>query len=322
MKPIFIFSLPRSGSTLLQRVLTTHNDIDSISEPWILLPLLYSTKNSGVISEYSHSVCNIAINEFNNNLNPNSDFYINTKKYIESLYKSAANNKNALYFIDKTPRYYNIINDIYKVFPDAKFIFLYRNPAAIFCSIIQTWGNNSFKRIFHYYNDLKYGNDLLQMHKIPSENCIDINYENLVNKPEKTLSTILDYLEISNNTKILLKNFAKTSLDGKMGDKTGYYNQTKISNSSIDKWKLTINNPIRKILMIKYIKYLDSTTLQRMNYSGKTIIDDIKSIKVKMNIIISIQDLFHLIIAFFTIKLRLNIFFSSSLKGNKRKFLT
>ena len=51
--PIFVFSLPRSGSTLLQRVLMSHNDISSVAEPWILLPQIYSLKKEGTLSEYS-----------------------------------------------------------------------------------------------------------------------------------------------------------------------------------------------------------------------------------------------------------------------------
>ena len=40
IRPIFIFSAPRSGSTLLQRVLAAHTQVATASEPWILLPLL------------------------------------------------------------------------------------------------------------------------------------------------------------------------------------------------------------------------------------------------------------------------------------------
>ena len=48
--PIFIFSLPRAGSTLLQRVLMGHPEIASIAEPWLLLPLMYVQKEHGVLA--------------------------------------------------------------------------------------------------------------------------------------------------------------------------------------------------------------------------------------------------------------------------------
>jgi hypothetical protein len=39
--PLFLLSLPRSGSTLAQRILAAHGGIATTSEPWILLPYLY-----------------------------------------------------------------------------------------------------------------------------------------------------------------------------------------------------------------------------------------------------------------------------------------
>jgi len=40
--PIFILSLLRAGSTLLQRILMGHKDIASVTEPWFLLPFVDS----------------------------------------------------------------------------------------------------------------------------------------------------------------------------------------------------------------------------------------------------------------------------------------
>lgn len=39
---IFIVSQPRSGSTLLQRILSAHSQICTTSEPWLALPLLWN----------------------------------------------------------------------------------------------------------------------------------------------------------------------------------------------------------------------------------------------------------------------------------------
>lgn len=42
------FSLPRSESTLVQCVSATHGEITTVSEPWILLPNVYTLRNVGV----------------------------------------------------------------------------------------------------------------------------------------------------------------------------------------------------------------------------------------------------------------------------------
>ena len=73
--PIFIFSLPRAGSTLLQRVLMAHKDISSVAEPWILLPNVYTTKDKGTLSEYASTVSYKGVSDFINNLpNKKNDY--------------------------------------------------------------------------------------------------------------------------------------------------------------------------------------------------------------------------------------------------------
>src|SRR5687767_5281478 len=63
-QPLFLFSLPRSGSTLLQRVLAAHPAITTASEPWILLPLIYAYRRGGAYTEYNHVLGSSAVRGF------------------------------------------------------------------------------------------------------------------------------------------------------------------------------------------------------------------------------------------------------------------
>src|SRR5215211_9414871 len=63
-RPLFLFSLPRSGSTLAQRILAAHEPIATASEPWILLPYLYTLREHGIYAEYSHRVLVQAVKDF------------------------------------------------------------------------------------------------------------------------------------------------------------------------------------------------------------------------------------------------------------------
>ena len=45
--PVFLLSLPRSGSTLLQRLLAVSPEVATAPEPWFLLPLVQSTRATG-----------------------------------------------------------------------------------------------------------------------------------------------------------------------------------------------------------------------------------------------------------------------------------
>ncbi len=68
--PIFIFSLPRCGSTLLQRVLMSHKEIGRC-RTLAALPFLYAQKQYGTLAEYAHSGVFRALNTFINNLPEN-----------------------------------------------------------------------------------------------------------------------------------------------------------------------------------------------------------------------------------------------------------
>jgi len=55
---IFLISQPRSGSTLLQKILNTHSQIISASEPWIMLNPVYALRSSGIKAEYNSKIAN------------------------------------------------------------------------------------------------------------------------------------------------------------------------------------------------------------------------------------------------------------------------
>ena len=76
MQPIVLLSLPRSGSTLLQRCLAAHPEICSTSESWLLLPGAYALRQEGVVSEYGHSILQMGVSDFCTGLpEKQNDFY-------------------------------------------------------------------------------------------------------------------------------------------------------------------------------------------------------------------------------------------------------
>jgi len=123
MQMVFVFSLPRSGSTLLQRALMSHPEIHSTSEPWVLLPLAYMLPNKEeIIAPYNHSHAQTALSELIQKLpNKEADYHEAVAKFVENIYAQLSP-EGTSYFLDKTPRYYLIIPLIAKLFPDAKFM--------------------------------------------------------------------------------------------------------------------------------------------------------------------------------------------------------
>ncbi|WP_340112511.1 sulfotransferase family protein [Maribellus mangrovi] len=282
--PIFIFSLPRSGSTLLQRVLMTHPQIASVAEPWLLLPFLFSTKSSGIASLYNHTKSSSGLNSFINNL-PNSkqDYITELRTFIFNLYDKQCKN-GELFFLDKTPRYYLIIPEIAELFPNAKFIFLFRNPIHVMSSIMETWSNKSFKRLHEYAIDLYDGPQLLSDgYKLLKNKSIALTYESFVENPEASVKRICNYLEIDYLLD-MTTNFESQNTKGKMGDPTGAKKYKKIEKESLRKWENILNTKFRISVAKKYINQLENQTFEIQGYNKEHILNELSQVKTSFQL--------------------------------------
>jgi len=256
----------------------THSKIDSVSEPWILLPHVYTLKSDGIFAEYSHATCYMAIQDFIDNLpNKERDYLDAMRSFFLSLYEKVCD-PNAEYFLDKTPRYYLIIPLIAKLFPDAKFIFLFRNPLEVLASIIETWGKGRL-RIHGYYIDLYKGPRFLaEGFKNLKEKSVRITYTDLVKSPEPTLRKIFDYLELEFEAGII-DSFTKSALRGRMGDPE-IHKYEKIEKTTLEKWKKTLGTRYRRSFAKRYLKYLGEDTLSTFGFNLDEILRQLQTLKV------------------------------------------
>ncbi|MDC0956437.1 sulfotransferase [Flavobacteriaceae bacterium] len=319
--PIFVFSLPRSGSTLLQRVLMSHNDITSVAEPWILLPQIYSLKKEGTLSEYSSLTAYSAAKDFINNLpQKENDYNASLKKFVSDLYEKQCRN-NERYFLDKTPRYYLIIDEIVNLFPEAKFIFLFRNPVHVYASVVTTWGNNRFNKIRSSYDDIVLGSKLLSegylKHK---DKSLSVNYENFVTDFETELKRITDYLDLE-FSESMLHNFQTQDTKGSLGDPTGINKYASISSQSINNWKGVFNSGLRKRFALILLNKIDSKDLETQGYSKPQITKEIRSLKIKINFRF-FRDSIDYFNNFLTRKFKLNLLFSNKFSWIKKKYIS
>ena len=225
--PLFLLSLPRSGSTLLQRILSSYDEISSVAEPWILLPLLYQLKSGGTYTEYSHFSTYHAVQDLIKEMpNGKSGYYSAVRAAMHEIYNKIAQ-PDTKYFLDKTPRYALIANEIPQVFPDAKIIILWRNPLAIIASMIETFYQGKWL-IFHSKIDLFDGmKNLISLQNQNNEGILVINYEQLIRTPEKELKKITDFLELKFDATVL-DNFSNIKYKGTKGDPTGQIKYKKI----------------------------------------------------------------------------------------------
>jgi sulfotransferase family protein len=320
VKPIFILSLPRTGSTLLQRVLMSHSKISSFAEPHFLLPFVYANKKEGTLTNYSHASSYKAVNDVVNNLpNKENDFFKYLNEFSLKMYNSLSDEKS-IYFLDKTPVYVWIIPEIIKIFPDAKFIFLFRNPIQVYASIISTFSNNKFNKMYRMERYLDEGFELLSdNYKKYKDISIGIKYEEFILEPEKILNEILAYLELDHEDH-MLNSFHKQDLRGRSMDPTGVKKYTKLENAPLKKWKMVFNSRYRLKILRNYVNDLDTNSLLIQGYDKLTIVNEIDGFKPKGNFNF-IEDFVNYQWNKIVIRFKLNILFAKNVKWSRKFYL-
>ena len=292
LKPLFILSLPRAGSTMLQRLLAVHKDISTASEPWILLPYLYTLRKKGISAEFEYKMMVDAIDDFCLQLPNGADDYLaEIREFALRLYCKASDN-GVKYFLDKTPRYHLIIEELMNLFPNGKFIFLWRNPLSVIASIIDTWREGKWE-IDAYKIDLYRGlANLINAHNKYSLLACSVNYELLVNDPKNELARVFDYLDLHFDDQFI-NDYTSVLLTGRMGDTEGHRKYKTITKDPIEKWKHTINNPFRKVWCRRYLRWIGKDRLSSIGYDLLVLLKELDDVRFNQNAFL--RDLMHII---------------------------
>lgn len=274
-------------------MLAADSRISSVAEPWVLLPFVYALKEQGVHAEYSHHWANVALNDFIRELpNGKQDYLSAIGSAILELYQKAAKNKDARYFLDKTPRYALIADEIIDIFPEGKFIFLWRNPLAVIASIVETWGGGQWDVSMCKVDLFDGMASLIDGYLAHPEKMLAIQYEHFLQSPEQELARIAEYLELEFDSAVL-KNFSQVSFSGKLGDPTGVENYAAVDTAPLEKWKVVINNPLRKMWCRRYLRWLGEERLKVMGYDLNELMRELDSTGTSLTNLI--PDIFRMI---------------------------
>lgn len=230
----------------------------------MLLPLLYAVKSHGATAEYDQSTASTAIREFLRYTQPSGidAFRQGVADLTTELYDTAAD--DATYFIDKTPRYHFVVDEIRELFPEAKAIFLWRNPLATAASMLETWHGGRW-RIDRHEGDLFDGlARLINAFPLYSERAKALRYEDLVVRPRETIQDLLDWLELAHDDR-LVDQFGTVTLPGTMGDERARETSV-VDASSLDGWSAQFRTPLRRRWARRYLAWLGASRGAAMGY--------------------------------------------------------
>jgi len=194
---VFIIGLPRSGTTLLQQIISSHSKMNGGAETNCMTLAMSSEQSrlAGIESQPSSIQASSLTN-----------IYLEFKHLI----KQRLGHDN--YVVDKTLNLNHQLGLIKTIFPNASIIKINRNSKENAWSCFRTFFNQglpwSYKLedIKHYF-DLE--NKLFKHWQgLFGNKIIEVNYENLVTSPDKTISMCMEHigLEFENNQLSFYKN--------------------------------------------------------------------------------------------------------------------
>lgn len=227
--PVFIFGMPRSGTTLVEQIVSSHPNVYGAGELKYISQIIQS-----LAGQFSNQAGYPACLNLLNPINSCSvgETYVNKVKDLVQ-----GDKENILRITDKMPGNFTNLGLISLLLPNAKLIHCRRNPmdSCFSCYtqhftqvIVYTRQLEDLGNYYQLYEDL-----MAHWHNVLPIPIFDVNYENMVENTEEMSRKIIDFVGLEWDDACL--NFHETERKVK----TASLEQVRkpIYSSSVDKWR-------------------------------------------------------------------------------------
>ena len=184
--PIFVLGMPRSGSTLIDQIISSHSMVDGTQELPNIIKIA-AELNSDSDDNYPEALKDLKSNE----LSALGIDYIRETKWAR---------ESAPFFIDKMPNNFIHIGLIKTILPNAKIIDTRRDAMdTCFSCFKQFFARGqlftySLEDLGNYYVD--YIKAMNHWHKVYGEDIYTVHYDNVINNTESTIRELIEYCEL------------------------------------------------------------------------------------------------------------------------------
>lgn len=185
INPIFIVGMPRSGTTLIEQIISSHSLAYGAGE----LPYIAEIANEiGDRKNTNHTYPD------NIGMATASNLEAKATSYMQKLMKVG---KGKSVITDKMPHNFIFIGLIQMLFPGCKIIHCQRDPLDVCLSIyfhnfnLNHPYSDNFSNLGHYYNLYR---DLMKHWHQYDNNILDVQYEAVIENPNEQIKLILDHV--------------------------------------------------------------------------------------------------------------------------------
>jgi len=262
---IFVIGSPRSGSTMLARMIGSHSLIYNRPEPHLLTPLAHLGYFANVDkAPFDHILAAEALRELVHDLpGGESDYVAACRAYADALYAGMlASKPGKRFFLDKTPAYGLVLDFIARLYPQARYVVLTRHPLAIFSSFAESFFDGNY-RVAHEHNPIteRYVPAIADFLRRKPAPVFHVVYEQLVADPEAWLRRIFEFVGVPHEPGAVDYGEHEHEQKG-LGDPIGVKQHSRPTTASIDKWAVEIAaDPERLRLCRDIVARLDPADL-------------------------------------------------------------
>ena len=277
VRMLFVISAPRSGSTMLERMLESHSQILGGPESHLLTPLAHLGVWDKVDkAPYDHVLAAESQKLFVERLpGAEQDYWDACRAYCDVVYGRLLEGSDKTICLDKTPAYALILPFMAKVFPDAKFVVLTRHPLATFSSFANSFFDGDYETA-QQYNPLldRYVPAIASFLRQTEVPFLHVRYEDLVRAPEEWMEKIYEYVEVPFEKETIDydgTNADPASVKG-LGDPIGVQQHDRPSTESLSKWVEELgSDEAKRTMMERIIERLDPDDLAMLGYPVDTL---------------------------------------------------
>jgi hypothetical protein len=276
-KLIFLIGPPRSGTTMLQRMLGSHSAVFTHPEPHIITPLAHLGYFNNVNqAPYDHINAAEAIREFVADLPDGEEDYLDAcRAYTDVLYGRMLEKSGRRMILDKTPAYALVLPFLSRLYPRARYIVLTRHPLAVLCSYAESFFAGDYDNAVGF-NDIlgRYVPTMAAFLRQREVEFHHVRYEDLVTEPETKLAGIFSFLGLPDE-KAAVDYGTHQHNDKSYGDpKVRHHNRP--TTESLTKWAAELAADDHKLEVARStIAPLAEEDLSAWGYDQETLFDPV-----------------------------------------------
>ena len=292
--PIFIVGHPRSGTTLLRELLQSHPRLSFPPESHFI-PKFYrqfgdpQTEKEAIL--LAKRMLNLAwVQRWQLSISPETLAPCRSfREIVNMLFQDWASIHSKPRWGDKTPQYVTELPTLQTIFPDGKFIHIYRDGRDVALSWLRhpLGSENIYAAIESWKRSVEIGRH--DGAHLPNESYLEIQYESLLDDPPKHLKQICEFINEEYSDDLLKPTRLDASLPlaapRKKYVKESLKSPERIASNNSDKWMKEMS-----VVEQQRSEYLAGELLNQLNYRT---MGERRTVPTWQQVMWKIHDAFH-----------------------------